>query len=109
MPERLRPVVCLKLLLFTADEANTTGGQITMEVALTIMEVIDGKVYLKLYKGNAYVVARESSTSLYDEKLSSMHIEGGFDQQDSEGFIKTNAIRLKAHAAIMKTKREKKQ
>ncbi len=70
-------------------------------------EVIDGKVYLKLYKGNAYVVARESSTSLYDEKLSSMHIEGGFDQQDSEGFIKTNAIRLKAHAAIMKTKRER--
>ena len=49
-------------------------------------EVIDGKVYLKLYKGNAYVTARESSTSLYDEKLSSMHIEGGFDQQDSEGF-----------------------
>ena len=70
-------------------------------------EVIDGKVYLKLYKGNAYVVARESSTSLYDEKLSSIHIEGGFDQQDSEGFIKTNAIRLKAHAAIMKTKRER--
>jgi argininosuccinate synthase len=72
-------------------------------------EVIDGKVYLKLYKGNAYVVARESSTSLYDEELSSMHIEGGFDQQDSEGFIKTNAIRLKAHAAIMKSKREKKK
>ncbi len=71
-------------------------------------EVIDGKVYLKLYKGNVDVVARESSTSLYDEKLSSMHIEGGFDQQDSEGFIKTNAIRLKAHAAIMKTKRNSK-
>ncbi len=69
-------------------------------------EVIDGKVYLELYKGNAYVTARESSTSLYDEKLSSMHIEGGFDQQDSEGFIKTNAIRLKAHAAIMKAKRQ---
>jgi len=67
-------------------------------------EVIDGKVTLKLYKGNAYAVARESSTSLYDEKLSSMHIEGGFDQQDSAGFIKTNAIRLMAHAAIMRTK-----
>lgn len=67
-------------------------------------EVIDGKAYLKLYKGNVYVIARKSSTSLYDEKLSSTHIEGGFDQQDSEGFIRTNAIRLKAHAAIMKTK-----
>lgn len=70
-------------------------------------EVIDGKVYVKLFKGNAYVTARESTTSLYDEKLSSMHIEGGFDQQDSAGFIKTNAIRLKAHAAIMKSKRGK--
>ena len=45
-------------------------------------EVIDGKAYLKLYKGNVYVIARKSSTSLYDEKLSSTHIEGGFDQQD---------------------------
>jgi len=71
-------------------------------------KVIDGKVYLKLYKGNAYVTARESSTSLYDEKLSSMHIEGGFDQKDSEGFIKTNAIRLMAHSAIMKTKKASK-
>ncbi|MBT4285800.1 MAG: argininosuccinate synthase [Deltaproteobacteria bacterium] len=68
-------------------------------------KVIDGKVYMKLYKGNAYVTARKSSTSLYDEKLSSMHIEGGFDQKDSEGFIKTNAIRLMAHSAIMKTKK----
>jgi argininosuccinate synthase len=68
-------------------------------------KVIDGKIYMKLYKGNAYVTARESSTSLYDEKLSSMHIEGGFDQKDSEGFIKTNAIRLMAHSAIMKTKK----
>ena len=67
-------------------------------------EVIDGKVYMNLYKGNVYVTARESTASLYDERLSSMHIEGGFDQQDSEGFIKTNAIRLMAHAAIMKTK-----
>jgi len=65
-------------------------------------EVIDGKVYMELYKGNAYVTSRESPSSLYDEKLSSMHIEGGFDQKDSEGFIKVNAIRLMAHNAIIK-------
>lgn len=69
-------------------------------------EAIDGKVYLKLYKGNAYVYKRESPTSLYDENLSSMHIEGGFDQKDSEGFIKINAIRLMAHNAIMKSKKK---
>lgn len=67
-------------------------------------EVIDGMVKMKLYKGNAYVYGRESSTSLYDPELSSMHIEGGFNQQDSDGFIKINAIRLMAHRAIMKSK-----
>ena len=70
-------------------------------------EVIDGKVYLKIYKGNVYVTARESSTSLYDEKLSSMHLEGGFNQKDSKGFIRINAIRLMAHNAIMKHKKRK--
>lgn len=67
-------------------------------------EVIDGTVWLKLYKGNVYVTARESSSSLYDQELSSMHLEGGFNQQDSEGFIKVNALRLMAHSAIMHRK-----
>ena len=59
-------------------------------------EYIDGKVTLKLYKGNAYPVARESSSSLYDPDIVSMDIEGGYDQTDSEGFIKVNALRLMA-------------
>jgi argininosuccinate synthase len=67
-------------------------------------EVIDGRVWLKLYKGNVYATARESSSSLYDRELSSMDIEGGFNQQDSAGFIKINAIRLMAHSAIMHRK-----
>ncbi len=65
-------------------------------------EVIDGTVNLKLYKGNVFVLSRESHSSLYDQDLSSMDIEGGFNQQDSEGFIKINAIRLMAHNAIIK-------
>ncbi|MFH1964862.1 MAG: argininosuccinate synthase, partial [Acidobacteriota bacterium] len=64
-------------------------------------EVIDGTVNLKLYKGNVFVLSRESHSSLYDQDLSSMDIEGGFNQQDSEGFIKINAIRLMAHHAIL--------
>ncbi len=64
-------------------------------------EVIDGSVRLSLYKGNIMVLGRESHSSLYDQELSSMDIEGGFDQQDSEGFINIHAIRLKAHNAIM--------
>ena len=64
-------------------------------------EVIDGVVYISLYKGNVSVIGRESPSSLYDQDLSSMDIEGGFDQQDSRGFININAVRLKAHNAIM--------
>ena len=64
-------------------------------------EVIDGIVHLSLYKGNVTVLGRESHSSLYDKELSSMDIEGGFNQQDSAGFIRIHAIRLKAHNAIM--------
>jgi argininosuccinate synthase len=65
-------------------------------------ELIDGVVYVTLYKGNIIIDGRESPSSLYDMELSSMDIEGGFDQKDSEGFIKINAIRLMAHHAILK-------
>jgi len=64
-------------------------------------EVIDGEVTLKLYKGTAYPVARTSPSSLYDQDLSSMDIEGGYNQEDAEGFIKINAIRLMAHRNII--------
>jgi argininosuccinate synthase len=70
-------------------------------------EAIDGVVYLSLYKGNVMAVGRESPSSLYDRDLSSMDIEGGFNQQDSTGFIEINAIRLKAHHAIMSRKGKK--
>ncbi|MBN2482108.1 MAG: argininosuccinate synthase [Bacteroidales bacterium] len=69
-------------------------------------ELIDGTVYITLYKGNVIINGRESPSSLYDKELSSMDIEGGFDQKDSAGFIKINAIRLMAHHAI--TKRQNK-
>ncbi len=67
-------------------------------------EFIDGTVHLKLYKGNVLTIGRESNSSLYDQELSSMDVEGGFDQTDSAGFIKVNAIRLMAHNAIVRRK-----
>ncbi len=75
-----------------------------MEFLMSAMEksqeLIDGTVNLKLYKGGVYVASRTSPSSLYDQDLSSMDVEGGFDQSDSEGFIRVNAIRLMAHHAI---------
>ncbi len=65
-------------------------------------EAIDGKVTLALYKGNATPVGRESPTSLYNQDLSSMDIEGGFNSFDSRGFINTHALRLKAHNLVLR-------
>lgn len=68
-------------------------------------EVIDGRVVVSLYKGNVTVIGRESPTSLYDQDLSSMEVEGGFDANDSLGFIHINAIRLKAHNIVLRKRR----
>ncbi|PKL09254.1 MAG: argininosuccinate synthase [Spirochaetae bacterium HGW-Spirochaetae-7] len=67
-------------------------------------EAIDGTVTLSLYKGNVLAIARTSPTSLYNQELGSMDVEGGFDQTDSRGFIRLNAIRLKAHNVILDKK-----
>jgi len=58
-------------------------------------ENVSGKVYMTLYKGNVIVTGRESQFSLYDEALSSMDEDGGYDQKDAAGFIKITGLRLK--------------
>jgi len=70
-------------------------------------EVIDGTVHMILYKGNIIIEGRESHSSLYNKELSSMDIEGGFNQTDSLGFIRINAIRLMAHHAIIQANKKK--
>ncbi len=65
-------------------------------------EYVDGVVSLKLYKGGVYVTGRKSPNSLYNEDMSSMDIEGGYDQKDAQGFIRINAVRLKAAASRIK-------
>jgi argininosuccinate synthase len=62
-------------------------------------EFVTGSVRLKLYKGNASVVGRESKFSLYDQDL--VTFEDGkvaYDQRDAEGFIRLNALRLRTLA-----------
>jgi argininosuccinate synthase len=59
-------------------------------------EFVTGRVKLKLYKGNATVIGRESKYSLYDQELVTFE-EGAvaYDHRDAEGFIKLNALRLR--------------
>jgi argininosuccinate synthase len=60
---------------------------------------VNGDVRLKLYKGNVEVVGRRSDDSLFDENIATFEDDAGaYDQQDAEGFIKLNALRLRIAA-----------
>ena len=60
---------------------------------------VNGKVRLKLYKGNVIVVGRESADSLFDEDIATFEDDAGaYDQADAGGFIKLNALRLRIAA-----------
>ena len=64
-------------------------------------ESVNGKVRIKLYKGNVIVVGRASETdSLFDESIATFEDDGGaYNQKDAEGFIKLNALRMRIAAA----------
>ena len=61
---------------------------------------VNGRVRLKLYKGNVMVVGRESARdSLFDENIATFEDDAGaYDQVDAAGFIKLNALRLRIAA-----------
>jgi argininosuccinate synthase len=63
-------------------------------------ETVNGRVRLKLYKGNVIVEGRESVTnSLFDPGIATFEDDAGaYNQQDAEGFIKLNALRLRIAA-----------
>ena len=58
-------------------------------------EQVEGKVRLKLYKGNIMVMGRESSQSLYSMAHVTFEEDSVYDQTDAQGFIKLNALRLR--------------
>ena len=62
-------------------------------------EHVTGTVRMKLYKGNATVIGRESPLALYDQDLVTFE-EGSssYSQRDAAGFIRLNALRLRTLA-----------
>jgi len=58
-------------------------------------EPVCGSVTVKLYKGQATVVARSSPKSLYSMEHVTFEEDSVYDQRDAEGFIKLNALRLR--------------
>ena len=90
--------------LHRGEDEIISGGDAGGALAKS-QQLIDGVVKLALYKGTASPIGRYSPSSLYNEELSSMDVAGGFDQKDSAGFIRINALRLMAHRLI--TRRER--
>jgi len=61
---------------------------------------VNGQVRVSLYKGNVTITGRQSaSDSLFDANIATFEDdEGAYNQQDAEGFIKLNALRLRIAA-----------
>jgi argininosuccinate synthase len=58
-------------------------------------ERVNGVVRLKLFKGSARVVGRQSPNSLYRLDYVTFEADSVYNQKDAEGFIKLNALRLR--------------
>ncbi len=63
-----------------------------------ITEHVTGTVRLKLYKGSAVPVGRESPTSLYRADLASFGAGGDYEHADAEGFIRLFGLPIRAAA-----------
>jgi len=65
-------------------------------------ERVSGTVRLELYKGNCRVLGRKSDTSLYSHDFATFEADHVYRQQDAEGFIRLNALRLRIQALMLK-------
>jgi argininosuccinate synthase len=66
---------------------------------------VSGRVTVRLYKGNASVVARESPNALYDPKLAGFGESGGlFSQQASPGFIELWSLQMRMAHQLRRTR-----
>ena len=60
---------------------------------------VNGKVKVRLYKGNVIIAGRRSDDSLFDEGIATFEDDAGaYDQADAGGFIRLNALRLRIAA-----------
>ena len=67
-------------------------------------ETVNGRVRVKLFKGQVMVVGRESATdSLFDPAIATFEDDGGrYNQADASGFIRLTALRLRTAARLQK-------
>jgi len=61
---------------------------------------VSGTARLELYKGNCTVVGRKSDSSMYRNDFATFESDDVYRQQDAEGFIRLNALRLRIQALM---------
>ncbi|UFT99745.1 argininosuccinate synthase [Radiobacillus kanasensis] len=66
-------------------------------------EFVSGTVKVKLYKGHAQVVGRESANSLYDFDLATYNKGDAFDHDAALGFIKLWGLPTQVHSSVTKS------
>ncbi|MBV9494402.1 MAG: argininosuccinate synthase, partial [Acidobacteria bacterium] len=65
----------------------------------SLTDDVTGTVTLKLFKGNASVIGRQSPNSLYSQDLASFDMSG-YDAKDSAGFIRLFGLPLRGRKRI---------
>ncbi len=108
-----REVTHLKDELMPRYAAMVYNGYWWSPERLALQKLIDatqasvtGTVRMKLFKGSAQVVGRESeANSLFDPGIATFEDDkGAYNQKDAEGFIKLNALRMRIMAKSARSK-----
>ncbi len=64
---------------------------------------VNGRVRLKIYKGNCQVVGRKAEKSLYRPEFATFEEDDVYSQADAEGFIRLQGLRLKIRSMVEKS------
>lgn len=76
----------------------TALAESILNAADSFAKLIDGDIVIKLYKGNAVVVQRQSPNSLYSEDFATFGADDVYDQSHAEGFIRLYSLSSRIHA-----------
>lgn len=68
---------------------------------------VTGSVRVRLYKGSCQVLGRKAPRSLFSKEYATFESDKVYRQNDAEGFIKLNALRLKVRHAAKKKRKSK--
>ena len=61
----------------------------------SIQSPVTGEAKMVLYKGSVRTVGRRSPNTLYREDIATFEADDVYNQEDAEGFINLNALRIR--------------